>query len=328
MTNYFKPDTNTRAGALIQVNASAPVYPYDVCNRALLAALPQSAGTNSILEFGHAGGIEWMECPDSLWATVSPHLQGIEVTSATTVAPAGYLRRYWRSTMGRFTDRRNLVVITDSIGWQGGDTLINGVDSYPTIAFEKWSKASSMAAFGSILLDREFIAPKTAMLHYGISGSYFGATGGTDIQSDHLMMAPTKYETLGLTANDVIYVALGTNDMFQSPVQSAAAVWARAQNFIGLLKTAMPNTPIVLSTVIRLGAGVSDNSTIDTYNGLLRAGAAALGITVFDMEQAHADFSATTGDTTSGSLYKDGVHLTDGGNTVAGAALATLLKSL
>jgi len=327
--HYFQPDPFTRAGVAIpdMTLQSAFISAGDITNRALLAALPQGAGTNAVLERGWASsGAEWVECPDSLWATVSPHLQGIEVTSATTTAPAGYARDEDRLRMSRFTGRVNLLAITDSLGWNGGSGAA-GTNSYTTKAFQNWAGATR-TPWGSDPA-AEYLTPARALLHNGNGGSYFGGVNNANFAKDHAMMLPVKYTTLGLTSADMIYVALGTNDLSLDGAADGAAVWARAQSFVGALHTAFPATRIIMATIPRRGNAPLQNDKVAAYNTLLKAGYAALGVTaICDIEQAHPNFSTATGDSTGPAYIGDNTHFSDLGITSAASAFATTLNSL
>jgi len=328
--HYFQPDPFTRTGVAIPDMTLQPSFQTagDICNRRLIQDLPQAAGTNAILERGLAGAVEWMECPDNLWATVSPHLQGIEVTSATVVAPAGYARQEARSRMSRFNGKRNLLIISDSLARHGG-LGVDGTDSYGTAGFQQWAGAT-VTPWGGSAPD-EYVTPSKALLHNGNGGSFFAGGDIVDYANDHEMMRPVKYSTLGLVAGDIIYIALGTNDfsntLIAGQVPTGAQVWARAQTFIAGLRASFPTAKIVVATVPRSGDNPFDNQRPYDYNALLRADI-ALGIdAVCDIEKAHPAFDTQTGNSLD-PAYLDGRHFAAAGKAAAATALAATLATL
>lgn len=329
---YFRPDPFTSAGVAIpdMSGQSAYITAGDICNRRLMASIPQGSGTNALLERGAAGGVEWMECPDDLWAEVGLFLQGIESGSVTQTAPAGYARNNARPRMARFTNKSNLLAITDSLGWNDGGGGVNGTDSYVTQAFQAWAGPTRTPWQGDPAA--EYVTSSRALLHNGNGGSFFEGGDIDDFGNDHERMRPVKYTTLGLTGDDIIYVALGTNDFSNTTISgvapTAAQVWARAQIFVSGLVASFPNTKIIMATLPRRSENVSTNTRISDYNNLLKSGYAALGVTaICDIEQAHPNFSTSTGDST-GAAYLDGTHFSNIGIAAAAAYLEATLNAL
>lgn len=325
--HYFQPDPFTRASVAIPSMVLQPAFisAGDITNRALIAAIPQGDGTNALLERGYAAGVEWMECPDGLWASVSPHLQGLEATSATATKPTGYARDNDRPRMATLSDRVNVVAITDSLGWNGGSGTA-GTDSYVTQAFQAWAGATRAPWQGDPTA--EYMTSTKALLHNGNGGSFFGGVNATDFSNDHEMMRPVKYTTLNMSAGDIFYVALGTNDWSNDGAADGAAVWSRAQTFIGGLISDHPTATIIAATIPRRSETAATNDKIAAFNTLLKAGYAALGVDkICDIEQAHPDFSTSTGDS-AGSAYLDGTHFSDVGIAAAKTALAATLQTI
>ena len=329
---YFQPDPFTSAGVAIpdMSGQSAYITAGDICNRRLMASIPQEPGTNALLERGAAGGVEWMECPDDLWSEVGLFLQGIESGSVTQTAPAGYARNNARPRMARFTDRSNLLAITDSLGWNHGGGGANGTDSYVTQAFQAWAGPTRTPWQGDPTA--EYVTASRTLLHNGNGGSFFEGGDIDDFGNDHERMRPIKYTTLGLTGNDIIYVALGTNDFSNTTISglvpTAAQVWARAQTFVGGLASSFPSAKIIMATLPRRSENSVTNTRHTDYNNLLKAGYAGLGVTaICDIEQAHSNFSTSTGDST-GAAYLDGTHFSNVGIAAAADYLEATLRTL
>lgn len=326
---WIEADPNTRSGKAIpdmdlQDNE---IDPSDITNRALSKALgyPKD-GTDSLLARGMAGSEYWLECPDDMWATVSPHLTTAETASVVTSKPSGFSIDFDRARHAPKAGRVNIVTITDSIGWNNY-TETHGIDSYVTKAVE--------AAFGALSpvwrgeADRERANSTHMLLHHGNGGSRLGRTDGIEFGEEHNMQREIKYDTLPLQDGDMILIALGSNDVVAGAEGvDGAGLWARLQTFVSGLVAAHPTIHLIVATVIRRTEDSGTNTKINDFNTLLRAGYAAEGITaLLDLEQAHADFSATSGDS-AGDVYYDGVHLSAAGITVAAAALAPVIEAV
>ena len=301
---YFTPDPDTRAGDTIPAIAlpSAFIDASDICNRAINEALGYPlTRTDKFLERGAAGATLWMECPDSLWATVSPHLTTAELATETSTEPASYARNSARNRMSVFAGKVNLIAITDSLGMNGGSGDL-GLDSYVTKAFQQWAGATITPLGG--YAPAEYITTTKALLHHGKGGSFYGGVNNTDIQNDHEWLRAIRYSTMQIDAADTIYVSLGTNDFSNDGAGLGSNVWARAQTFLGGLRASFPSTRLLVGTMVRRGESTVDHGKYDDFNDLLKAGYVALGVdALVDIESAHANFSLTaTGDST-GEAY-------------------------
>ena len=88
-----------------------------------------------------------------------------------------------------------------------------------------------------------------------------------------------------------------------------------------MFRAEFPLVRIILTTLIRRTEDVLKNGPIADTNALIRAGSWE----VFDLEAAHPDFSAASGNSTSALYQADGTHLTGAGISIAAAALQAIL---
>ena len=316
---YFRPD----ALANEAFDNENGIGPEDVTARILAKGLgyPKN-GTFDVLRGGTGTAGFWYEIPDRLWALVEPELSTAEALTVVESAPAGYAASATR--LARYMPRAgvtNIYALTDSIAWNGGSGTA-GVDSYVAKGFASFAGTPRSEYYG--VANREFFAGNYALFHCGNGGARIGDGTGIEWDEDYVNQLPTRFENLPGTGH-VFFVALGANDVTWGDQATAATIWTRLENFIGALRTAHPSATIIATTIIRRSEDGGTNSKIATINSSIRAGFAAAGADLlFDAEAAHADFSATSGNS-AGALYTDGTHLSTTGIAVLAAAFATVL---
>ena len=103
-------------------------------------------------------------------------------------------------------------------------------------------------------------------------------------------------------------------------------MWTRLTGLLNPLKAAHPGVKFIVCTQPR-DATAAANTILNSFNALIRSNAGALGYTVFDLENAHPDFSTMTGNSAS-TLYLDGRHFSDAGLDVVATALSATIAQV
>lgn len=326
---YFAYDTNLRAdyggGAIPTGAGSLELTGLDYTQRYIMRELGYpKTGVNTLFRSGTVTGAVWAKVSDNLYPAIEPYLTASELASVVSTAPVGFTNTSTRPIMIPEPRRKNVIADGDSIS--AGTSTTGGLSDAPVaIAMRQLDATVDEHPTDPSL--RSWVGLRWAGKNLAIGGSSWNNT----VDTGDFELFPYRYalryasqvQTLPLdTTERLVYdIWLGTNDLSYDSGLSADDAFARAETWIGTVRAEFPSLKIIANTLIRRSEVSALNDRIRDFNILMRANYATIGADyLVDNELAHADFSASTGNSASSNYAGDGVHLSTAGSTIIATA--------
>lgn len=313
---YFRPDGNLRAAyggaAIVDGGDTAEVSPATLTQRHICRVMGwPTAATRFMLDQGVATDtLTWLRVSDLLYPDIvaAGALSEAELATVQSAAPAGWVRNSKSMNMQPDPRRKTIILrgdsICDGLGTTNGKKDIHFSKAVETIdGLLNWND--------DVTTLRDAYTPHYRLLNMSLGGSSFGNTvtaSSYQYPQVEMLAYNQRTRTIPMNSPDVLLVYALTNDLPYDLSLTPAQNWSRAQYRLDAARTEFPLVRLGIITNYKRSEDATLNGRINTYNNLVRAGAAGMTADVCDIEGLCSICNIITGNTATATT--DGTHYT------------------